>query len=102
MPETDRITYSVKELTELMLRDQGIRSGLWMIAAKFEFAAANIAAPDSTGPTGPAVVTVLTQAGIQKVPEPGPLSIDASEIWKPQEASRKRKRRISNPLPPLS
>ena len=91
MPEAERITYSLKELTELMLRDQGIRSGLWMIGAKFEFAAAFIAAPESGGPTGPAVVSVLAEAGIQRVAEPGPLSVDASEIWQGQEQKAKPK-----------
>lgn len=89
MPEADRIKYSLKELTELMLRDQGIRSGLWMIATRFELAAANFAASETGGPTGPAVVSVLAEIGIQKVPEPGPLSVDASEIWQEQKAKPK-------------
>jgi hypothetical protein len=89
MPEADRITYSLKELTELMLRDQGIRSGLWMIVTRFGYTSAYVAAPEPGGPTGPAVVSVLAEVGIQKVPEPGPLSIDASQIWQEQKAKPK-------------
>ena len=72
-----------------MLRDQGIRSGLWMIAAKFNVSVANIAASETGGPTGPAVVSVLGEVGIQRAPEPGPLTVDASEIWPEQKAKPK-------------
>ena len=42
MAEEGQIVYSLKDLTTLMLRGQRIRSGLWMIWAKFNSGVANI------------------------------------------------------------
>ena len=93
MPEVSQTTYGLKELTALMLRDQGIRSGLWMILARFTFGFTNIAPPkdEPSGPAGPGMVAVLTEIGVQRVSEPGPLSVDASEIWKEKKPERARK-----------
>ncbi len=95
MPEVGQITYGLKELTALMLRDQGIRSGLWMVQATFGQSVTNITSPasDPIGFGGPGVVSVLLQIGIQRAKEPGPLTVDASQIWnkrKPQRAKKGR------------
>jgi hypothetical protein len=94
MPEVGHIKYSLKEVTALMLREQGIRSGLWMIWTRFHFGATNIAPPEDQpgGTVGPAGIAVLAEVGIQRVEEPGPLSVDASEVWKEEEPARARKR----------
>ena len=55
MAEVSQITYDLKELTSIMIRDRGIKSGLWMIFAKFGFAATNIQGAEG-GPSGPGVV----------------------------------------------
>ena len=96
MPEVSQTTYGLKELTALMLRDQGIRSGLWMILARFTFGFTNIAPPkDEPGATGPGMVAVLTEIGVQRVSEPGPLTVDAAEVWKEKKPGPARKRRGS-------
>ena len=97
MPEVGQIKYDLKELTALMLRDQGIRSGLWMIWTKFAHVVTNIAPPEGEpgGPAGPGVIAMLTEVGIQKVDQPGPLSVDASEVWtekQPAASTRGRRR----------
>jgi hypothetical protein len=93
MPEVGHIKYDLKEVTALMLRDQGIRSGLWMIWTRFGHVITNIAPPrdEPVGPAGPGVISWLTEVGIQKVQEPGPLSVDASEVWKEEKPGRRRK-----------
>lgn len=93
MPEVGQITYSLKELTAVMLRDQGIRSGLWMIWTRFGHTVTNIAPPkDEPGqPAGPGVVSVLFEVGIQRSERPGPLTVDASEIWKERKPRRAAK-----------
>ena len=97
MPEVSQIKYDLKELTALMLQDQGIRSGLWMIWTKWTFGATNIAPPEDQpgGAIGPGAIAMLTEMGIQRVEEPGPLSIDASELWKEKQPGPARKRRGS-------
>lgn len=90
MPEVDQIKYDLKELTALMLRDQDIRSGLWMIWTRFGHVITNIAPAkgEPSGPAGPGAITWLTEVGIQRVQEPGPLSVDASEVWKEKKPRR--------------
>jgi hypothetical protein len=99
MPKVSQIKYDLKELTALMLRDQGIRSGLWMLWTRWTFGATNIAPPEDQpgGAVGPGAITVLTEVGIQAVEEAGPLSVDASEVWKEKQAvpARKGRERVS-------
>lgn len=96
MPEVRQVRYSLKELTALMVRDQGIRSGLWMIWTRFGHTATNIYPPEDApdGVAGPAVVSMLVEAGIQRAQEPGPLTIDASDVWKERKPERTRKRAV--------
>lgn len=93
MPEATQVTYSHKELTELMLRDRGIQSGHWMILVRFGHTAANVAPPiddaAAVGLMGPATVSVIIEVGIQRVDQPGPLTVDASKIWGAKSSSRK-------------
>ena len=93
MPKPGPIVYDLKELTALMLHDQGIRSGLWMLWTKWSFGATNIFPPEDQpgGAAGPGAVSVMTEIGIQRVEEPGPLSVDASEIWKEDKLGPARK-----------
>lgn len=93
MPDVSQITYDLKEITGLMLRDQGIRTGHWMIWTKFSHVITNIAPPkdEPVGPAGPGAITWLTEVGIQRVEQPGPLSVDASEVWKERKPRRARK-----------
>ena len=95
MPEVSQIKYDLKEITALMLQDQGIRSGLWMIWTRFSFGATNIAPPEDQpgGAVGPGAVAVLIEVGIQRVEEPGPLSVDAAEVWKEKKPRPARKGR---------
>ena len=97
MPKVSQIKYDLKELTTLMLQDQGIRSGLWMIWTRFSFGATNIAPPEDQpgGAAGPGAVAVLTEVGIQRVEERGPLGVDAAEVWKEKKPGPARKRRGS-------
>jgi hypothetical protein len=62
-----------------MIRERGIKSGLWMIWTRFNFAVTNIVGADG-GPSGPGVISQLIEVGIQKS-EPGPLAVDAAEVW---------------------
>jgi len=95
MPEVEQIKYSLIELTKLMLRDQGIRSGTWMILTKWSHVATNVRPPEDEsvpGPAGPAMISVLVEAGIQRVEEPGPLSVNAAEVWGKEAVVEEEKR----------
>lgn len=78
MPETTQIVYSHKELTELILRDRGITSGHWAIYITFRLVGANLGLQE--GDLKPVAMTFVDSIGVTRVPEPNPLSVDASNL----------------------
>lgn len=97
MPKVSQLEYGLQELTELMVRDRGITKGHWMILVRFTWAAANL----ETGPqdVAPALISRIQSIGIQEVPTPNPISVDASQLNKQEpratakSGSRKAKAR---------
>lgn len=89
MPEPENIVYTHKELTELMLRDQDIRSGNWAIYIRFRFQAVNLEVAETD--FKPAAIAFVETIGIQRVDQPFPLTVDASKLAKPA-ATRPRHR----------
>ena len=81
MPETDRINYSHKELTELMVRAAGLREGTWMLLAEFNFGAANIGQGKDTNP---GAMVMIKTIGLQRVKEgqntPPHLTVNAADL----------------------
>ena len=65
-----------------------------MIWSRFAQAVTNIAPPESepAGLAGPGAITVLIELGIQKVDQPGPLSVDAAEVWKAEKPAASKRR----------
>jgi len=96
MPEATQFAYSHRELTELMLRDRDIRAGHWMIQVKFGHAAANVGPPTDdpalAAVFGPASISVIIEIGIQRADQPGPLTVDASTLWRKSRAAKARAR----------
>src|SRR3990172_1051156 len=87
MPETTQISYSHKELTELILRDRGITAGHWAIYITFRPVGAN-AGPEE-GDLKPVAMTFVESIGVIRVPEPNPLSVDASKLRGKRLVSRR-------------
>ena len=78
MAEATQYMYKIKELTAVLLKEQGIHEGLWQLLINFGFGAANIGPTESEmAPT--AMVPVLA-IGIQRVPEKNPMTVDAAEV----------------------
>jgi hypothetical protein len=91
MAESTQIVFPYKELVEILLRKQGITSGIWGLYIQFGIAAANVKNPLSAEMNPAAIVPVL-QIGIQKFEEEGNLSVDASKLSAAPKAVRKVKR----------
>ena len=87
MPETTQIVYSHKELTELILRDRGITSGHWAIYITFHLVGANLGLEE--GDLKPVAITFVDTIGVNRVPEPTPLSVDASKLGERRPVSRR-------------
>ncbi len=87
MPETTQIVYSHKELAELILRDRGITSGHWAIYITFRLMGANVGLEE--GDLKPVAMTFVDSIGVTRVPEPNPLSVDASKVRDKGPVSRR-------------
>ena len=94
---TSVIRYDHKELAALMVKDQGIKKGLWMIQANFGWSVSNVV--DPTGEiSGPSTLSILTSLGIQEAEEPTPFTVDAAEVWaeaKPAKAKKAKAKKAS-------
>ena len=87
MPETAQILYSHKELAELILRDRGITAGHWAIYITFSLMGANLGLHE--GDLKPVAMTFVESIGVTRVPEPNPLSVDASKLRARRPVSRR-------------
>jgi len=87
MAEATLISYSFKELAELLVKDRDIHEGFWGIYAKFGISAANAGAtPTDIKPT--ALVPIL-EIGLQKFDELTSLSVDAAEVNPAPDSEKK-------------
>lgn len=78
MPEAERIMFELREIAEILVREQGIKSGLWGVAVEFGLAAANVPiGPDSFSP---ASINLVQKLGIQKFEKASNLTVDAAMV----------------------
>ncbi len=90
MPKaTTAIKYNHRELAALLVKDQGIKKGHWMIQAEFGWSVSNVV--DPTGEvSGPSTLSILTSIGIQESEEPTPFTVDAATLWEKKSTKRKQ------------
>jgi hypothetical protein len=86
MPEASQVEYKLKELAQLMVRDQGITKGHWMILIRFAQTAGNLEL--SSSDLAPVVINRIESIGIQRVPAANQISVDASEIARSKRGAR--------------
>ena len=79
MAETTRRIYSNKELVVMMLKDQGIHEGNWVLAANLSFTAMNFGQSPDGSDASPAGVVAVTGVLLERVPAPLPFSVNAAE-----------------------
>lgn len=80
MAEVNKINYTIKDLLVLMLKDQGIHEGNWILGATYSITAMNIGKlPDGTD-AAPASVAAIQTIHIERVPEPLPFSLNAADV----------------------
>lgn len=80
MAEISRIEFTNKELVVLMLKDQGIHEGHWVLQAKFGFGAINMGATPEGTDAAPSGFVSIAGLGLELVPEPLPFSVNAAEV----------------------
>jgi hypothetical protein len=78
MAEASQVTFSFKEIVELLIKRQKIHEGIWGIYVKFGIAAMNMGpTEDEVKPT--AIVPIL-ELGLQKFDKESNLTVDASKV----------------------
>jgi hypothetical protein len=78
MAQAQQYTFTYTELVELMLRAQGITSGIWSLYVKFGLAAANVGpSPESLQP---AAILPILELGIQRAEELTSIAVDAGAL----------------------
>jgi hypothetical protein len=81
MPEPTQLRFSHKEVATALIKDQGIREGIWGLHVRFGIKAMNIGASDDDLQPS-AIVPVLT-IGLQRFDKVNNLSVDAAEVNPP-------------------
>jgi len=84
MAETKQITFTYRELAEMMVRRAGLTEGLWGIVVRFGISAANVG--QSPEDILPAAIVPVLEIGLQRAEEPSRLTVDAAELTKSSPA----------------
>ena len=87
MATAKQVTFTHKELAELMVRDLGIAEGLWGIYVRFGLQARNIGSSETD--LQPAAIVPIVEIGVQKFDKPTNLTVDAAELQTRKAAKRK-------------
>jgi hypothetical protein len=64
MPVANQISFSNKELLELLIKKAGVHEGNWILMVNFGFTAGNFG--PTGGPIAPGVVVTINHVGIQR------------------------------------
>jgi hypothetical protein len=91
MADADRITYTFKELAEILVKEQNIHAGLWGLYVRFGIRALNTGESDTD--LKPTALVPILDIGLQKFEDLNNLSVDAAVVNPP---SRSRTRRMQS------
>ena len=87
MPETKKqIVFSCKEITKVLLKDQGIHEGFWGIVFEFGLMGGGIAFPPLGNAVIPAAIVGIPKIGIQRFDIENPLTVNAAEANPPKSS----------------
>ena len=89
MAETNQIIFDYKEVTEALIRRQGIHEGLWGVYFEFGFGALNLG-DEATKVLTPTAIVSVKKVGIQRFSEENNLTVDAAKV-NPATTTKRRK-----------
>jgi len=90
MPETGVLTFTHKELVEILIKSQGLSEGIWKLYVKFGLRASNVGASDAD--LLPSAIIPILQIGLQRADKEDNLSADASKINPKAKKKKSRKK----------
>lgn len=85
MAEASQITFSFKEIAEMLVKRQGLHEGIWGIFVKFGMGASNVGPNEDS--LQPAAIVPILELGLQKFEKENNLSVDAAKV-NPKTKSR--------------
>jgi len=78
MAEASQISFSYKEIAEVLIKKQGIHKGIWGLFIKFGIAASNVGPTDED--LKPAAIIPVLEIGLQKMEKVTSISVDAAIV----------------------
>jgi hypothetical protein len=87
MADATQYVFSYRELVEILIRQQGLKEGIWGISVRFGLQATNIGPSDDQ--LLPAAIVALLEVGLQKVDKLTNLSVDAADLARQDAAARR-------------
>ncbi len=89
MAEVAEYTFSFKEVVEALIKQQGLREGLWSLRVDFGLSAANIHRGEGSKEFNPAAIVPIVKLGLQRGQEDNNLTVDAAKVKHPRPSTRK-------------
>ena len=89
MAEATQLMLSHKELVGLILKKEGINTGIWTIAVEFILGVGVAAPPNQDGM--PTAMSSVSRIGIQQAPELTSTTFDAAELNPVEEKPEKKR-----------
>ena len=78
MARPTEVVYTNEELVRLLIKDQGITTGNWMLLVRFRQLGANVPDPDNPSTFMPAGITLIREIGLTEADRPVPgLTVNA-------------------------
>ena len=78
MAEATQIVFKHKEVTEALIKKQGIREGIWGLYLKFGIQGLNIGPNDES--LVPAALVPVLEIGLQKFEKENNIAVDAAKV----------------------
>lgn len=97
MPEPAKLMYGLKELAEILVKEQKLKKGHWCLSVQYGLGAGMVQGSyQAAAGTYPTALVPVLSVGIQEVDAPNDISVDASKLrrasTKPKHRSVKRKK----------
>lgn len=96
MAEPVQFMFSLKEVAQALLKQQGISEGVWTLVIEFTFGAFS-GGPDKDNIL-PSAAVGISRVGLAKAEKSGPLSFDAAEL-NPAGQKPVRTRKMTGSIP---
>ena len=94
MAEITMYMFGLKEVVELLIKQQGIHEGVWGISIEFGLSAANVPITPDGSTVAPAAITIIQKIGIRRAESPNNLTIDAAEVNPLRAVTDKNRRAV--------